>query len=121
MLGWGGGHPSQLLMNGEVQTNAADLLFSGHKKLGWSPVSIPTFYERRGTEQEAHRPKRSPEYQRLYTEFLSEGCIFAYQQPHYYNKIQNKQLYRKAASLSFNTIAINVKYIDREEENTYSL
>ena len=31
------------------------------------------------------------------------------------------QLYRKAASLSFNTIAINVKYIDREEENTYSL
>ena len=22
----------------------------------------------------------------IYTEFLSEGCIFAYQQPHYYNK-----------------------------------
>ena len=72
-------------------------------------------------KQEAHRLKRSPEYQRLYTEFLSEGCIFANEQPHYYNKIQNKQLYRKAASLSFNTKAINVKYIDREEENTYSL
>ena len=28
---------------------------------------------------------RSPEYQRLYTDFLSEGCIFAYQQPHYNN------------------------------------
>ena len=23
------------------------------------------------------------EYQRLYTDFLSEGLIFAYQQPHY--------------------------------------
>ena len=34
---------------------------------------------------------------------------------------KNQQLYRKAASLSFNTIAINVKYIDREEENAYSL
>ena len=32
---------------------------------------------------------------------------------------KNQQLYRKAAS--FNTIAINVKYIDREEDNTYSL
>ena len=70
-------------------------------------------------KQEAHKPQRSPEYQRLYTELLSEGCIFAYKQPIYYNK--NQQLYRKAASLSFNTIAINVKYIDREEENTYSL
>ena len=36
-------------------------------------------------------------------------------------KNKNQQLYRKAASLSFNTIAINKKYIDREEENTYSL
>ena len=26
---------------------------------------------------------RSPEYQRLYTDFLSEGIIFAYQQPHH--------------------------------------
>ena len=33
--------------------------------------------------QEAHRPLRSPEYQRLYTDFLSEGLIFVYQQPHH--------------------------------------
>ena len=33
---------------------------------------------------------------------------------------KNQQLYRKAASQSFNTIAINVKYIDRQEDNTYS-
>ena len=57
----------------------------------------------------------------LYTEFLSEGCIFGYQQPHYYNKNKNQQLYRKVASLSFTTIAIYVKYIVREKENTYSL
>ena len=30
-------------------------------------------------KQEAHRPEWSPEYQRLYTDFLSEGLIFAYQ------------------------------------------
>ena len=34
-------------------------------------------------KQEAHRPYRSPEYQRLYTDFLSEGLIFVYQQPHH--------------------------------------
>ena len=51
---------------------------------------------------------------------LSEGRIFAYQQPHYrINKSQ--QWYRKASSKSFYTKAINVKYIDREEDNTYSL
>ena len=33
---------------------------------------------------------------------------------------KNQKLYGKAASLSFNTIAINVKYIDKEEDNTYS-
>ena len=37
-------------------------------------------------QQEAHRPKRSSEYQILYTDFLSEGRLFAYQQPHNNNK-----------------------------------
>ena len=32
------------------------------------------------SKQETHEPCWSPEYQRLYTEFLSEGLIFAYQQ-----------------------------------------
>ena len=75
------------------------------------------FYE---TEQEAHGPYRSPEYQRLYTDFLSEGLIFVYQQPHHRIN-ENQRWYRKAASLSLNTIAINVLYIDRVEDNTYSL
>ena len=34
---------------------------------------------------------------------------------------KNQQLYRKAASQSFNTIAINLKKIDRQVDNTYSL
>ena len=47
-------------------------------------------------KQEAHGPERSPEYQRLYTDFLSEGLIFAYQQPHHrINK--NQEWQRKAA------------------------
>ena len=32
-------------------------------------------------KQEAQRPERSPERQILYTDFLSEGLIFVYQQP----------------------------------------
>ena len=50
---------------------------------------------------------------------MSEGRISADQQPHYNNK--NQQLYIQAASQSFDTMTINVKYIDREEDNTYSL
>ena len=34
-------------------------------------------------KQEYIRPYRSGEYQRLYTVFVSEGLIFAYQQPQY--------------------------------------
>ena len=49
------------------------------------------------SEQEAHRPERSPEYQRLYADFLSEGLIFVYQEPHHRIN-ENQQLYRKAAS-----------------------
>ena len=46
-------------------------------------------------KQEANRPKRSLEYQRLSTDFLSEGLIFSYQQLHYrINK--SKQCLRKA-------------------------
>ena len=32
-------------------------------------------------KQEVLEPQRPPEYQRRYTEFLSEVLIFAYQQP----------------------------------------
>ena len=32
--------------------------------------------------QEAHKPYRSPEYQKLYSDFLSEELIYVYQQPH---------------------------------------
>ena len=40
--------------------------------------------------QAAHGPQRSPEYERLYTYFLSKGFIIAYSQsPHRTNK--NKQ------------------------------
>ena len=64
---------------------------------------------------------RSPEYERLYTDFLSEGHIFAYQQPRYYiNKINN--FIGKQHHNPF-TLTINVKYIDRQEDkiNTYLL
>ena len=47
-------------------------------------------------EQEAHRPSGSPEYQRLYTDFLSEGLIFAYEQPHHKTN-KNQQWHWKAA------------------------
>ena len=48
-------------------------------------------------KQEAHRPKRSPGYQRLHTSFLSKGLIFVYLQPHH--RINENQLwYQKAAS-----------------------
>ena len=73
-----------------------------------------------GNKQEAHGPSQSPEYQRLYTDFLSEGFIFVYQQPHHRIN-ENQRWYRKAALLSLNTIAINVLYIVRVEDNTYSL
>ena len=48
-------------------------------------------------KQEAPRPKRSPEYQRLDTDILSEGLRFLYQQPH--RRINgNQRWYRKTAS-----------------------
>ena len=45
------------------------------------------------------RPKRSPDYQRLYTDFLSEWLIFVYiyQQP-YHRINENRPWNRKAAS-----------------------
>ena len=46
---------------------------------------------------------RSPGYQRLYTDFLSKGLIFAYQQLHHrINEIQ--QWHRKAAFNSMQSI-----------------
>ena len=69
-------------------------------------------------------PLRSPEYQRLYIDFLSEGLIFGYQLPHH-GINENQQWHRKAALYSLNTIAINCNvmymYIDRKEDNVYSL
>ena len=56
----------------------------------------------------------------IYTDFLSEGLIFVYQQPNH-GINENQLWYRKAASLSFNAIAINVLYINSVEDNTYSL
>ena len=50
----------------------------------------------------------------------TEGLIFAYQLPHH--RINKNQLWRKKAALySINTIAINVMYIDRVEDNAYSV
>ena len=40
-------------------------------------------------KHEAHRPLQSPEYQRVYTDFLSEGLISAYQQSHHKISINN--------------------------------
>ena len=54
------------------------------------------------------------------SDFLSEGLIFVYQQPHYRIN-ENQPWYSMVASLSLNTIAINVLFIDRVEDNTYSL
>ena len=34
-------------------------------------------------KKEAQRPERSPEYQRLSTDFLSEGLTFVYQNSHH--------------------------------------
>ena len=51
---------------------------------------------------------------------LSEGLIFVYQQSNHRIN-ENQPWYRKAASKSFNTIAINVLYINRVKVNTYSL
>ena len=48
-------------------------------------------------KQEALSPLRSTEYQRLYTDFLSEVLIFVYQQPHHRIN-ENQRWYRKAAS-----------------------
>ena len=39
--------------------------------------------------QEAHKPKRSPANHSLYIDFLSEGLIFAYEQP--YRRINKDQ------------------------------
>ena len=71
-------------------------------------------------KQEAHRSEQSHEYQRLYTDFLSEVLIFAYQLPHHRIN-ENQQWHRKAALYSLNTIAINLMYIDKVEDNAYSL
>ena len=60
-------------------------------------------------KQEAHI--WSSEYQRLFTDFQ--------QLHHRINKKQ--QWHRKAALQSLNTIAINVLYIDRVEDNAHSL
>ena len=58
------------------------------------------------TKQEAHGSLWSPGYQRLYTDYLSEGLIFIYQQP--YHRINNNQQWQtKAAILPVNTIGIN--------------
>ena len=73
-------------------------------------------------EKKNKRPKglNGHQYQILYTDFLSMGLIFAYQLPHH--RIDNKQQrHRKAALDSLNTIAINVMYIDRVEDNACSL
>ena len=64
------------------------------------------------------RPKRLNGH--LSIRVLSEEVIFAYQLPHHrINK--NQQWQRKAALYPLNTIAINVRYNDREEDNAYSL
>ena len=61
-------------------------------------LSVLIFFKQKiSSKQEAHRPKRSPEYHRLYTDFLSEGLRFVYQQPHHRIN-ENQQWYRKAAS-----------------------
>ena len=65
------------------------------------------------------RGLRSLEYQRLYTEFLSEGLIFAYLQTHH-RKRKNQHWHRIAALKFLNTIAINVLYIDKAEDNAFS-
>ena len=67
-------------------------------------------------EQETQGPLRSPEYQTLYTDFLSEGLIFAYQLLHHRIN-ENQQWDRKADKDSLNTIAMNVMFIDRVEDN----
>ena len=52
--------------------------------------------------------------------FCQKGSYLYINSPHYRIN-ENQRWYRKAASLSLNTIAINVLYIDRVEDNTYSL
>ena len=54
------------------------------------------------SKQESHRPLRSLEYQRLYTDFLSEGIMFAYQQPH--NRIVIDWIMFNAVSAIFQPI-----------------
>ena len=49
-----------------------------------------------GDQTRGPLPLRSPEYQRLYTDFLSEGLIFIYQKPHHRIN-ENQPWYRKAA------------------------
>ena len=49
-----------------------------------------------------------------------KGGINIYQQPHH-RITEYQRCYRKAASQSLNTIAIIVLYIDRAEDNKYSL
>ena len=62
-------------------------------------------------QQEARMAELSLENHRLYTHFLSDEFIFAYQ--------QSTIWLRKAELLSFSTIAINALYIDREVDNAY--
>ena len=48
-------------------------------------------------KQVSIRPYRSRVYQRLYTAFLSEGLIFAYQQPQY--KVNKNQQWQRNNSI----------------------
>ena len=75
---------------------------------------------RKVIEQEAHRPYWSPKYQRLYSDYLSEGFIFIYQHAGHHRINKDQQWLRKAAineySLKTITIAINVLYIDKVDD-----
>ena len=56
-------------------------------------------------KEEVRRPKQSPEYQRIYTDSLSEGLKFAYQQVH------NRIMAKESCIITLNTVAINVPNI----------
>ena len=75
----------------------------------WKPVAVGC-----NCDSDDFKNKRTKgyEYVRLYTDFLSEVLIFAYQLP-YHRLHKNQQWHRKAALYSLNTISINVMYIDR--------
>ena len=60
--------------------------------LFWRYVMYMSYFYKRPTGHNGHL-----RYQRLYTDFLSEGLIFVYQQPHHRIN-ENQWWYRKAAS-----------------------